>query len=155
MDANEYLEKRLQDQIDWFGKNAKSNQDQYMLMRRLILISGWLTPLAIFVQFVLTSGWLQNYWSIVPMILSTTAVGTYQWEEIHKFGAKWSKFRLVAEQLRHHRFFFETKTGPYRGLSDQESLARLVQTTEGIIEGTDVNYFTLVIDPTKDPVSGD
>lgn len=119
-------------------------------MRRMMLIASWLTPLAIFVQFMLPLT-VRDLWSLVPMTLSTIAVGSYQWEEQHNYGSQWSKFRLVAENLKHQLVYFEYGTGPFRGLPNAEARRVFVEITEKMIEGTDINYFTLMVDPHKSP----
>jgi len=150
MDAGQYIKERLKPQIEWFEGKSKFNQSRYMLMRRIMLIASWLTPLAIFLQYRVPQSYQEN-WTVIPMILSTMAVGSYQWEEVHKFGPQWSKFRLVAEHLKHILMYFETGTGPFKGMSPTEAAAALVLTTEKTTEGTDINYFTLVVDPARDP----
>lgn len=115
-----------------------------------MLIASWLTPIAIFVQFTLPVKY-RDIWSVIPMIISTVAVGSYQWEEQHNYGSQWSKFRLVAENLKHQLFYFEMKSGPFRGLSQDEAEHTFVEITEKVIEGVDINYFTLMVDPHKGP----
>ena len=145
-----YLNERYRPQLTYFETKASFNQGRYLMMRRLMLIASWLTPIAIFIQFTLPLR-LRDIWSLVPMILSTVAVGSYQWEEQHNYGTQWSKFRLVAENLKHQLVYFENSTGPYRNLSQDEARRGFVEIVEKIIEGTDINYFTLMVDPHKNP----
>jgi hypothetical protein len=148
-----YIEQRYQPQLAYFESKAGLNQSRFLLMRRLMLIASWLTPIAIFIQFTLPAD-DRNLWSLVPMILSTVAVGSYQWEEQHNYGSQWSKFRLVAENLKHQLVYFENQTGPFRGMVDVEAQRAFVEIVEKIIEGTDINYFTLMVDPHKSPAEG-
>ncbi|HTQ38394.1 MAG TPA: DUF4231 domain-containing protein [Pirellulales bacterium] len=145
-----YLDERFDPQLKYFEAKSAFNQRRYLLMRRLMLIASWLTPVAIFVQFLVVKDW-RDYWAIVPMILSTIAVGSYQWEEVHNYGSQWSKFRLVAENLKHQRAYFEFKTGPYNNLSPEQSQKMFVEIVEKLLEGTDINYFTLMVDPHRSP----
>jgi hypothetical protein len=143
----EYLNGRWQVQSDYFEKKAKQNQVLYLRMRDMMLWCSWLTPIAIFFQTLpMFSG---PGWNVVPLLLSTAAVGTYQWEESHNYGAQWSKFRLVAERLKNHRELYLRRAGPYRDLDDKLALRQLVEYCEGLIEGTDVNYFVLMVDPLR------
>ncbi len=145
-----YLDERYKPQLTYFESKASFNQGRYLLMRRLMLIASWLTPISIFIQFTLPIS-VRDIRSLVPMILSTVAVGSYQWEEQHNYGAQWSKFRLVAENLKHQLVYFENSTGPYRSLLPDEARRGFVEIVEKIIEGTDINYFTLMVDPHKNP----
>jgi Protein of unknown function (DUF4231) len=79
----------------------------------------------------------------------TAAVGTYQWEEVHNYGARWAKFRLVAERLKNHKELFLQRASVYDGLTDDQARKRFVEYCEGLLEGTDVNYFVLMIDPLR------
>jgi hypothetical protein len=149
----EYLEERFRPQVRYFDDKARLNQSRYLLMRRMMLVASWLTPISIFIQFTIHSN-MRDAWAIVPMILSTIAVGSYQWEEQHNYGSQWSKFRLVAENLKHQLVYFENQTGPFRGLPADDAQRLFVEVVEKIIEGTDINYFTLMVDPHKSPPVG-
>jgi len=147
--ADSYLSGRWADQCAYFESKASQNQKNYRRTRRLTLFSSLLTPIFIFGSVLITknNSPLQNYYDFLPLILSTVAIGSYQWEEVHNYGPQWAKFRLVAERLKTHRELFLQKAGVYRGMEEAEALARFVENCEGLIEGTDVNYFILMIDP--------
>ena len=84
---------------------------------------------------------------IVALVLSTLVLATYQWEEFENYGAKWEKFRLVAEQLKSEKLMYQNEAGRYAS-SDEECRHRdLVETVEAIIRGTDISYFSLMVDP--------
>lgn len=117
-------------------------------MRRTMLISSWLTPIAIFVLILIPSDYRDLY-SVLPLFLSTIAVGSYQWEELHNYGAQWAKFRLVAERLKGHKELYFHRAGPYRNMDDEQATIRIIEFCEGLIEGTDVNYFVLMVDPLR------
>ncbi len=148
---DEYLRSRWKDQCDYFEAKAKINQARFLFMRRLTLISSWLTPVAIFVVILIPEQYpkYRDVYNIVPLLLSTIAVGSYQWEELHNYGAQWAKFRLVAERLKGHKELFQHRVGPYRGKSAEEAGVIFIEYCEGLIEGTDVNYFVLMVDPLR------
>jgi hypothetical protein len=157
-DAKTYLEGRWKNQSDYFEAKASQNQRRYIATRRLTLISSWLTPIAIFGAVLMdkmqpgahgATPLLSDYYAFVPLILSTVAIGAYQWEELHNYGPQWAKFRLVAERLKNHKQLFTLRSGIYRDLDDMEALRRFVEYCEGLIEGTDVNYFILMVDPRR------
>ena len=145
-----YMKDRFVPQLAYFEAKSTFNQNRYLLMRRAMLVASWLTPIAIFVQFVVPTSW-RDYWTIIPMLISTIAIGSYQWEEVHNYGPQWSKFRLVAESLKHQRVYFENGTGPFLNLCREDAQRLFVDIVEKIIEGTDINYFTLVVDPHRRP----
>jgi len=144
-----YLDGRWRDQCAYFERKASINQSRYLDSRRATLISSWLTPIAIFAMFLIPGGDFRDYYSVVPLLLSTIAVGSYQGEELHNYGAQWAKFRLVAERLKGHRELFLQRAGVYQGLDEEKAAKHFVQQCEGLIEGTDVNYFVMMIDPLR------
>ncbi len=146
--VSDYLEQRWKEQCDYFERKASFNQRRFLLMRRTMLVTSWLTPIAIFV-LVLIPSQHHDLFSILPLVLSTIAIGSYQWEEVHNYGAQWAKFRLVAERLKGHRELFLQHAGPYHGLQEEQASARFIEFCEGLIEGTDVNYFVLMVDPLR------
>jgi hypothetical protein len=145
--AAEYLNGRWQEQSDYFETKSRHNQRLFIRMRDIMLLCSWFTPITIFLQSL--PFFKAQAWSVVPLLLSTAAVGTYQWEEVHNYGAQWAKFRLVAERLKNHRELFTKRAGPYRSLDDEQALRQFVEYCEGLIEGTDVNYFVLMVDPLR------
>jgi len=149
MDNFDYIQQRFEPQLAYFEAKAAFNQKRFLLMRRMMLIASWLTPIAIFLQFMIPEGKYRDYWALVPMLLSTAAVGSYQWEEQHNYGSQWSKFRLVKENLKHQLYYFQYGIGPFKMLSPDDAKRAFVDVTEKTIEGTDINYFTLMIDPQK------
>lgn len=143
-----YLRDRWKNQESFFELKAQQNKQKYFFYKRLTLIASWLTPFSIFIGFLIPTQY-QGFYSLVPMLISTCAVGGYQWEELHNFGAQWAKYRLVAERLKHHFAMKHEKSGMYRGLSEDDAQSRFVESCEGIIAGTDVNYFVLMVDPLR------
>jgi Protein of unknown function (DUF4231) len=146
IDIKDYIMERVEDQTVYFDKNAMKNQRLYRLLKRTSIVCNILTTMTIALaftvpdQFKITMG-------IVALILSTVVLATYQWEEFENYGAKWEKFRLVAEQLKSEKNLVLTRSGPYSS-SDIENIAKIfVESIEGIIRGTDLSYFSLMVDP--------
>ena len=146
--AEEYLNGRWKDQCNYFEKKAGENQHNYMLTRVITLFAIALTPISI-ASAIVIPGLKGPFYDVIPLVLSTVAIGSYQWEELFNYGAKWAKFRLVAERLKGHRELYKQRTGLYRDLDDETALKQFVEYCEGLIEGTDVNYFVLMVDPRR------
>ena len=144
--VEQYMSHRWHDQLVWFEGRAAMNQRRFMTTRRLMLVSSLLTPIAIFVT-ILSPAPYRDLYSLLPLILSTAAVGSYQWEEQHNYGAQWAKFRLIAERLKHERELFTQRARHYARLDADAARRLFVDIVEGLIEGTDVSYFTLMVDP--------
>lgn len=149
MEKDEYIKSRLDDQINYFDSNAIKNQKWYRRLKTTSIVCNVLTTMSIALAFTVPED-MKVYMGILSLILSTIVLATYQWEEFQNYGAKWEKFRLVAEQLKSEKVMFLTNTGKYQGLSqDKEGLSLLVESVENFIRGTDISYFTLMVEPGK------
>ena len=147
MSEFDYMKERVDNQIEYFDTNALRNQRKYRFLKSTSVVCNILTTLTIAFAFTVPDQWRISL-GILSLILSTTVLATYQWEEFQNYGAKWEKFRLVAEQLKSEKSFFLTQSGKY-SYHDDRNLKEFVQTIEGIIRGTDVSYFALLVDPGK------
>jgi hypothetical protein len=152
--VSDYLEGRWKEQSSFFELKAASNKKMFIFTRRLGFFAGIITPIIIFVVVALSvdpahTSRFAHYYHLIPAVISLIAVGSYQWEELHHYGAQWAKYRLVAEKLKGHRELFLQGAGYYEGMDDKVALKKFVQTCEALIEGTDVNYFVLMVDPLR------
>ena len=142
-----YIKDRLEPQIDYFDKSATRNKKYYETLKSISVMCSVLTTLAIAIAFVFSHYTI--YIGIFALISSTIVLGTYQWEEFRNYGAKWEKFRLVAEQLKSEKYLFLNNSGRYTDETQNEKQQLFVNTIENILRGTDINYFTLLVDPGK------
>jgi len=148
-----YLNGRWTEQSEYFERKARANQKLYLRWPRIMLMASLATPITIFAALLLTTThpdvpeW---HWAELLLIfVSGLAIFAYQWEELHNYGAQWAKFRIVAERLKGHRQLFELKSGIYKDLAPDAALHQFIEYCEGLIEGTDVNYFVLMVDPLR------
>jgi len=83
----------------------------------------------------------------LSLVLSTVVLATYQWEEFKNYGSNWSKFRLVAEHLKSEIVMFRHGVGKYSVATPEERERRFIEAVEGLIQGTDLNYFSVMVEP--------
>ena len=143
---NMYVSERVDNQINYFDKSAIRNQKSYRRLKRTGIICNILTTMTIALAFTVPDTW-KTIMSIAALVLSTIVLATYQWEEFENYGAKWEKFRLVGEQLKSEKQMFLMKAGHFDQQDDHESFKKYVERVEGIIRGTDISYFSLMVDP--------
>jgi hypothetical protein len=141
-----YLIERVDNQFSYFDSRAMRNQKLYRALKRTAIVCNILTTLTIALAFTVPDQW-RTAMGITALVLSTVVLATYQWEEFENYGAKWEKFRLVAEQLKSERELYLEKAGSYSVQDDSERRKALVGKVETIIRGTDVSYFTLMVEP--------
>ena len=144
--GDSYIKDRIEDQFKYFDQKATENQKWYRFLKKVAIVCNILTTMAIALTFIVPEEY-RICMGIVALVLSTLVLATYQWEEFANYGAKWEKFRLVAERLKSEKFLYQNQAGHY-AISDEESRHHnLVETVEAIIRGTDISYFSLMVDP--------
>ena len=147
MDIETYLTERVDDQIEYFDSKAIKNQKAYKRLKVAAIACNVLTTLTIALALTLTPH--LKFLSIAALILSTIVLATYQIEEFCNFGVKWEKFRLVAERIKSEKYLFLSSVGTYSSVDTDEKERVFIETIEGIIHGTDMSYFSLMIEPGK------
>jgi hypothetical protein len=147
MDFASYLDNRVEDQIRYFDSGAIRNQRAYRRLKLTAIACNVLTTMSIALAFAVP-GTYKLAMGILSLILSTVVLATYQLEEFQNYGAKWENFRLVAEQLKSEKFKLLQGAGPYSD-NDDAARRRFVERTESIIRGTEVAYFSLMVEPGK------
>jgi galactokinase len=54
-------------------------------------------------------------------------------ESVYRYREQWKNYRSTEQLLGHERIYFETKVGPYSGLSESEAFTTLVARVESAI----------------------
>lgn len=151
MSTNEferYMKERVDDQVNYFDLSAIRNQKAYRRIKITAISCNVLTTMTIALAFTVIEPY-KVWMGILALILSTIVLATYQLEEFQNYGAKWEKFRLVAEQLKSEKYRFLNRTGSYSDENDPANLKQFVETVESIIRSTDIAYFSLMVEPGK------
>lgn len=141
-----YIKERVDDQIKYFDSSAIKNQKSYRRLKFTAIGCNILTTMTIALAFTVPEDF-KLAMGIVALVLSTVVLGTYQLEEFQNYGAKWEKFRLVAEQMKSEKFMFMNRSGNYRAGDDGDRSRALVERIESLIRGTDIAYFSLMVEP--------
>lgn len=139
----EYVDKRLQEQIDWYSNKSTTNKKYNYFLKSLILIIS--TSIPVISGFItLSEGKVRLILGCLGAIIAilTGLVSLFKFQE------KWTNYRTTSEILKHEKFLFLTKTPPYK---EEDSFSILVNKVESIIsrENTDWNSFINKIDENK------
>ncbi len=141
-----YLKDRLDDQFAYFDSSAMRNQKAYRRLKGAAIACNVLTTMTIALAFAVPDAYKVPM-GIVALVFSTIVLATYQIEEFQSYGAKWEKFRLVAEQLKSEKHMLLNKAGAYTSTDETAIQRHFVETVEAIIRGTDIAYFSLMVEP--------
>lgn len=139
MDQDEYLESRLNNQIDWYDNKSQHHQKWYKRLKNLEYLLGFLVPVATtakFPHFEITSATCAG-----GMLLCESFISLYKHRD------NWIDYRRTAELLKHEKYMFLTKTGVYKNEAD--SFALLVERSETIISSENINWANLQTDTAK------
>lgn len=143
-----YLNDRVEPQLKYFDSNAIKFQKRYKALKRIAIFCNVLTTMSIALAFTVPEAF-KLLMGIIALVLSTLVLATYQWEEFQNYGAKWEKYRLVAEQLKSEKYLFLNGAGRYKLINGDQRDICFIETIEGITKGTDLSYFTFMVEPGK------
>ncbi len=125
MDEGAYLRDRLDDQLNWYDRKSGLCQRNYKRMRAVEIACAALIPFMVGPLFdrsdisAIVAGGLGVTVSILAGLMT-----------LYNFQEDWIKYRTTAESLKHEKFLYLTKTGPYGG---EDPFPLLVQRVESLV----------------------
>jgi hypothetical protein len=128
MGEAEYLEQRLDDQINWYDKKSAFNQKWYKCLRLIEIIAAASIPLL--------AGYMQKpeyeVWAgmaIGPIGLTVAVLAGIV--SLYRFQENWNEYRAVAESLKQEKYLYLSRAEPYRG---DQPFELLVQRVEALLK---------------------
>ncbi len=135
MDADEYLKVRVEDQINWYSKKSQWNQKWFKIIQATIITSSALIPLLIaFSHF--------QPIRIAIGILGASAAVLTGFVSLFQFKDLWSEYRTTAETLKHEKYLYLTKTGPY---AVDNPFSVLVERIEELISRENTRWYERLV----------
>jgi hypothetical protein len=108
MNEQQYIEQRLDDQINWYDKKSQWNQRCFKRLSVIEIVAASSIPFMVSyitekaISLKITVGLLGVLVAVISGILA-----------LCKFQENWIEYRTTCESLRHEKFLFLTKTAPY------------------------------------------
>ncbi len=121
MDADEPTLERLEDQIHWYGEKSAGNQRRFKALKGLQLLVAATIPV------VATVG----LHAAVSAALGGAVVVLEGFLQVNQYQQNWIAYRSTCEALKHEKFLFLGRAGPYAGADDGRAL--LADRIEGLI----------------------
>ena len=112
---------RLEQQIKWYDTKSASAQKWYKRLKLLEIIMAASIPA------------LAHLFPTVTAILGASIVVLEGLQHINQWGYKWTSYRSNCEVLRHEKYAYLGKFGPYAELTSEEALRLLGERTESFI----------------------
>jgi len=127
---NKVTLQRLSDQIDWYDRKSISCQNKYKILKIIeIIIAASIPTLASFLQIMLLYAALGSAILIIEGVI-----------QINQYHNNWLNYRSTCEELKHEKFLFLAKAGPYSTFEKPEQL--LAERIESLISREQAKWIT-------------
>ena len=123
MGTDEYINCRLNPQIDWYSSKANLHKRIYYVLASLIGVT------AASITVTVATDVDKVFVAILGGAVSSLTV----LQSLLKSHEKWLGYRSACEDLKREKYYFKTLSGHYKGLDEDETLATLVDRSENII----------------------
>jgi hypothetical protein len=111
---------RLEDQIEWYDGKSGHNQRLYKWLKLLEIAVAASLPV---VAAVHSPVWVTGGLAAVIVVLESV-------QHLYQYQQNWITYRSTAEALKHERYLYLAKAGPY---ADGDLRRQLAERLEGLI----------------------
>jgi hypothetical protein len=112
---------RLDDQIKWYSKSSKWNQNRFKGLKVVEVVAAALVP------FFAVCG----CYPAVTGLLGVIVVILESLQSIYQFQSNWISYRSTAEALKHEKYLWYAGAGPY--LNAENPAALLAERIEELV----------------------
>lgn len=110
---------RLEQQISWYGRNARRNKRWYMRIKVVQILAAAIIPVIAAADL---STWVAGGLGALVVVLESI-------QQLFQFHSNWTHYRSTAEALKHEKFLYLAHAGAYSHAA--EPLALLAERVEG------------------------
>ena len=131
MNEDEYVQTRVDGQIDWYNRKSEANQQWFRVLRIVEIVAAASIPLL--AGYADTLAPIKLVVGSLGLLVAVIAgvLGLYQFQEL------WTGYRTTCEALKQEKYLFITKTEPYDEL---EPFPLFVQRIENLISKEHSNW---------------
>ncbi|HZA30650.1 MAG TPA: DUF4231 domain-containing protein [Propionibacteriaceae bacterium] len=108
---------RLEDQLGWYDRRSRDNQRRYKWLKLLELAIAAALPV---VAAVGSPVWVTGGLAAVIVLLEGA-------QHLYQFQEHWITYRSTAEALKHERYLYLARAGPYGGADRHRQLAERLE----------------------------
>ena len=108
MDQEEYIQKRVDDQIEWYDHKSQRNQWVFKRIRAIEIIAAASIPFIAGHSELPYGSWVTGLLGLIVAVLAGL-LSLFQFQE------NWTSYRTTCEALKHEKFLFLTFAEPYNG----------------------------------------
>ena len=137
----DYIEQRLNDQINWYGQKSRTNQLWFKRLRFAEIVAAAVIPfLAGFAGESLSIKIAIGALGVVVAIIASLLA-------LLRLQEHWINYRATAEALKTEKFLFLTQTLPY---DKENAFHLLVQRVEALLSKESTEWMQSMIKPSKE-----
>lgn len=114
-------EARLEDQIAWYDAKSQHNQRWFKALKICQIVVAAAIPVAAAASAPV---WLMGGGGALIVVLEGL-------QQLEQYQQNWTTYRSTSEQLKHEKFLFLGRAGPYAAQSHAETL--LAERVEGLV----------------------
>lgn len=131
--ADRYMSDRVDDQISWYDRKAKSNKRAYHISKIVSLTSS------AFIPFFAGQVANDSRWLLAISLCGISTTLSEGLSSLFKSHENWLHYRATSEHLKHEKYMYLSLAGPY----DAENIdaeKTLVQRVEELTSSENVNW---------------
>ena len=121
MEAGDPTLERLEDQIGWYDRKSTESQRRFKGVKAVQLLAAAAIPVVATLDAP----------AAIPAALGAAIVVLEGFLQLNQYQPNWSAYRSTCEALKHEKYLFLARAGPYRGCEDARAL--LADRIEGLI----------------------
>ena len=121
MKESEYIESRLNNQIDWYSSKSSKYKSFFYALRSSEMIIAAFIP--ILFHWQLTKSYIPLLGAIISILAGVLS--------LFRFHESWISYRITSESLKYQKYLYLTNTFPYNNVENKLSI--LVGNVESII----------------------
>jgi hypothetical protein len=149
MNHEEYIEKRLQDQIDWYDKKSLTNQKTFKRLKIVEIIAAALIPFLSGIS--ISNNEFRLIGTIVIGLLGMAVTIIASILNLGRHQEHWLEYRTTCESLKKESFLFNTGVEPY---NSDDAFQLLVQRVETLVSKENTNWAQYMMKPEQEKKEG-
>ena len=122
---------RLDNQISWYDGKSISNQRWFKCLKLIEIVAAAAIPLAV------------SYSSTVTAVLGVLVVVLEGAQYLNQFHHNWITYRSTCEVLRHEKYLFLARAGPYEEVKPDVAKRLLARRVESLISTEHTKWFSI------------
>lgn len=145
MNPEEYIEKRLQDQIAWYDRKSLANQKTFKRLRVAEIVAAALIPFLSGIAISIPAYSLVGTIIVGLLGMAVTIIASIL--NLGRHQEHWMEYRTTCESLKKESFLFQTGVEPYNA---DDAFQLLVQRVETLVSKENTNWAQYMMKPEQE-----